>query len=72
MKTSFATFPRTRQRRASVLIAVLAMLAIMFVLFTVNSKTVPRLSREVDALDKKQTNRLATVRVQSTTVTPPQ
>ncbi|MGZ4974729.1 MAG: hypothetical protein ACXWBP_00130 [Limisphaerales bacterium] len=71
MKTSFATFPPTRKRRASVLIAVLAMLAIMFILFTVNSKTLTRLSREVDALDKKQTNHLATVRAQATTVTPP-
>ena len=48
------------------------MLAIMFVLFTVNNKTLSRLSRELDALDKQQTNRLATVRAQSTTVTPPQ
>ncbi len=72
MKTSFATIPQTRKRRASALIAILTMLAIMFVLFTVNSKTLTRLSRELDALDKQQTNRLATVRAQSTTVTPPQ
>lgn len=72
MKTSIINRPQARADKGSALIAILTMLAIMFVLFTVNSKTLTRLSREVDALDKKQTNRLATVRVSAPTVTPQQ
>jgi len=70
MKT--ANLSSKRSNHASVLVAVLAMLAIMFILFTVNSKTLTALSREVDALDKRQTNRLATIRAQTTTAGPQQ
>lgn len=68
MKTSLG-YRRQAHNKGSALIAILTMLAIMFVLFTVNSKTLTRLSREVDALDKKQTNRLATVHLQPPTST---
>lgn len=50
-----------RSSLGSALIAVLAMLAIMFILFTVNSKTLLRLSREVDVVNKHQTNHWATL-----------
>jgi hypothetical protein len=63
----FVTTQRpNRNTRASVLIAVLAILAITFVLFTVNSKTLIRLSREVDAVNKRQTNHWLTVSAQNT------
>jgi hypothetical protein len=62
MKTSIGNLEPRKRRRGSALIAVLAMLAIMFVLFTVNNKALIRLSREVDALDKRQTQRLAHTR----------
>jgi hypothetical protein len=61
MKTSLKNFSPKQKPDASVLIAVLGMLAIMFVLFTVNSSTLNRLSREVDALNRRQTNHLATI-----------
>ena len=47
--------------RASAILAVLLMLAIMFTLFTINGKVLKRLGQEVDALNKQQTNRLATI-----------
>jgi hypothetical protein len=72
MKTSLKKNATTRANKGSALIAILTMLSIMFVLFTVNSSTLRRLSREVDTLDKRQTNHLATIRLHATTAVPTQ
>jgi hypothetical protein len=48
-------------KQGSALIAMLAILGIMFTLFTINSSTLKRLSRHVDALNRQQTNHLASV-----------
>jgi predicted PurR-regulated permease PerM len=48
-------------RQASALIAMLTILGIMFILFAINGKTLKRLSQHVDALNRQQTNHLATV-----------
>ncbi len=47
------------KRRGSVLLIIVMMLAIMFIFFTVNAKILQGLRRDVDAIDKRQTKRLA-------------
>jgi hypothetical protein len=49
------------QQQGSALIAMLVILGIMFTLFTINGKTLKRFSQHVDALNRQQTNHLATV-----------
>lgn len=39
----------------------LTILGIMFTLYTINSKTLKRLSQRVDTLNRQQTNHLTTV-----------
>jgi Na+/melibiose symporter-like transporter len=50
-----------RHKQGSAVIAMLVILAIMFTLFTINSNTLKRLSQHVDAMNRQQTNRLTNV-----------
>lgn len=52
---------RTNDAEGSALIAMLAILAIMFIFFTIDGSTLKRLSQQVEALNRQQTNHVAII-----------